>query len=123
MINDFENITYELTEDELNKVHLIIKGISLRKGKDMAVSGTLICEKMNLQGARLRKIINYIRVKNLHYGLCSCVKGYYTASTLKELQGCIIGLKQRIASQVKVLNALEGQTMMFGGVGQLSIFE
>ena len=39
MINDFENITFELTEDELNKVPLIIKGISLRKGKEMAVSG------------------------------------------------------------------------------------
>jgi hypothetical protein len=123
MINDFENITYELTEDELNKVPLIIKGISMRKGKAMAVSGSLICEKMNLKGPRLRKIINYIRVKNLHFGLCSCGKGYYTANTLKELEECVISLKQRIASQVKVLNALEGQTMMFGGVGQLSIFE
>ena len=123
MINDFENITYELTEDELNKVPLIIKGISMRKGKAMAVSGSLICEKMNLKGPRLRKIINYIRVKNLHYGLCSCGKVYYTANTLKELEDCVISLKQRIASQVKVLNALEGQTMMFGGVGQLSIFE
>ena len=123
MINDFEDITYELTEDELNKVPLIIKGISMRKGKAMAVSGSLICEKMNLKGPRLRKIINYIRVKNLHYGLCSCGKGYYTANKLKELEDCVISLKQRIASQVKVLNALEGQTMMFGGVGQLSIFE
>ena len=95
----------------------------MRKGKEMAVSGSLICEKMNLKGPRLRKIINYIRVKNLHYGLCSCGKGYYTANTLKELEECVISFKQRIASQVKVLNALEGQTMMFGGVGQLSIFE
>ena len=63
MINDFENITFELTEDELNKVPLIIKGISLRKGKEMAVSGSVICDKMNLKGARLRKLINYIRVK------------------------------------------------------------
>ena len=123
MINDFEDITYELTEDELNKVPLIIKGIALRRGKDMAVSGTLICTKMKLKGPRLRKIVNYIRVHNLHYGLCSCGKGYYTANTLKELEDCVISLKQRIASQVKVLNALEGQTMMFGGVGQLSIFE
>ena len=123
MINDFEDITYELTEDELNKVPLIIKGIGQRMGKDMAVSGTLICKKMNLKGARLRKIINYIRVNNLHYGLCSCGKGYYTAHTLKEIEGCITSLRQRIASQVKVLNALEGQTMMFGGVEQLSIFE
>ena len=95
----------------------------MRKGKAMAVSGSVICKKLNLQGPRLRKIINYIRVKNLHYGLCSCGRGYYTANTLEELEGCVTSLRQRIASQVKVLNALEGQTMMFGGMGQLSIFE
>tara|TARA_R110002051_G_scaffold178146_2_gene247968 strand:- start:974 stop:1345 length:372 start_codon:yes stop_codon:yes gene_type:complete len=123
MINDFEHITYELTESELELVPIIIKGINLRVGKDLAVSGTLICEKMKIKGARLRKIINYIRVNNLIYGLCSCGKGYYIARTLEELEGCIISLRQRVASQVKVLNALEGQTMMFGGMGQLSIFE
>ena len=123
MINDFEYITYELTESELELVPIIIKGINLRVVKELAVSGTLICEKMKIKGARLRKIINYIRVNNLIYGLCSCGKGYYIARTLEELEGCIISLRQRVASQVKVLNALEGQTMMFGGMGQLSIFE
>ena len=123
MINDFEYITYELTESELELVPIIMKGINLRVGKDLAVSGTLICEKMKIKGARLRKIINYIRVNNLIYGLCSCGKGYYIARTLEELEGCIISLRQRVASQVRVLNALEGQTMMFGGMGQLSIFE
>jgi hypothetical protein len=123
MINNFEDITYELTEDELNIVPLIIKGITQRKGKDYAVSGKKICEKMNLESVRLRKIINYIRVNGLIYGLCSCNKGYFMASTLTELEECIISLRQRVASQVKVLNALENQTHMFGGVGQLSIFE
>ncbi|MBC8265445.1 MAG: hypothetical protein H8E84_00590 [Flavobacteriales bacterium] len=123
MINEFENITYELTDSEWEIVPTIIKGLKVRVGKDMAVSGTLICEKMNIKGARLRKIINHIRVDNLLYGLCSCGKGYYIAKDLGELEGCIISLRQRVASQVKVLNALEGQTMMFGGVGQLSIFE
>ena len=123
MINEFENITYELTDSEWEIVPTIIKGLKVRVGKDMAVSGTLICEKMNIKGARLRKIINHIRVNNLLYGLCSCGKGYYIAKDLGELEGCIISLRQRVASQVKVLNALEGQTMMFGGVGQLSIFE
>ena len=123
MINEFENITYELTDSEWEIVPTIIKGLKVRVGKDMAVSGTLICEKMNIKGARLRKIINHIRVDNLLCGLCSCGKGYYIAKDLGELEGCIISLRQRVASQVKVLNALEGQTMMFGGVGQLSIFE
>jgi hypothetical protein len=123
MLKGFENITYELTPEELEKVPLIIKGISIREGKDRAVSGSLICEKMDLKGARLRKIINYIRVNNLLYGLCSCGKGYYMANDLQELEDCINSLRQRIASQVKVLNALENQTSIFGGCGQLSIFE
>ena len=123
MINDFENITYELTESELDLIPKILNGLTARNGKDMAVSGTTICQALKIKGARLRKIINYIRVNHLIYGLCSCGKGYYIASTLEELEGCIISLRQRVASQVKVLNALEKQTQMFGGSGQLSIFE
>ena len=61
MINDFEHITYELTDSELELVPIIMKGISLRVGADLAVSGTLVCEKMKIKGARLRKIINYIK--------------------------------------------------------------
>ena len=123
MITGFEKLTEELSNEELNKVGLIIKGIGARTGKENAIAGRVICEKMNLSPVRLRKIIHFIRVNNLLYGVSSNSRGYYIAKNLKEFEECIISLKQRIRSQVDVLNALEKQTFMFGGSAQTTLFE
>ena len=116
-------MTKELNEDELNKVDTIVKGLGARIGKNNAITSSRICDKMNLTAVRLRKIIHFIRINGLLFGLCSNSKGYYMASNLQEFEECIISLKQRIRSQVDVLNELEKQTVMFGGSGQLSLFE
>ena len=123
MLKGFEDITFELTEDEMKKIPSIIKGLSKKRGKDNAITGAKICEAMNLSGPRLRKIISYLRVNDLILGLCSSQCGYYIANNIDELEDCITSLKQRIATQVKVLNSLEKQTLMFGGMGQTSLFE
>ena len=123
MLKGYEKLTEELRDDEISKIDSIIKGIAARTGKENAVSSKVICKSMNLDPVRLRKIIHHIRLKGLLFGLCSSSKGYYTARPLDELEECIISLKQRIRSQVDVLNALEGQTLMFGGNGQLTLFE
>jgi len=123
MLTGFEKLTKELNDDELNKVDTIVKGLGARIGKNNAITSSRICDKMNLTAVRLRKIIHFIRINGLLFGLCSNSKGYYMASNLDELDECIISLKQRIRSQVDVLNELEKQTVMFGGSGQLSLFE
>ena len=123
MLNGFEKLTEELNEEELEKVGDIIKGIGARTGKENAISGKIICEKMNLQPVRLRKIIHFIRINSLLFGLCSNSRGYYMAKDLKEFEDCLISLKQRIRSQVDVLNELEKQKQMFGGNPQITIFE
>tara|TARA_R100000655_G_scaffold91646_1_gene132484 strand:- start:4458 stop:4829 length:372 start_codon:yes stop_codon:yes gene_type:complete len=123
MLRGFEKITVELTDDELKKVPTIVKGIQKRIGKENAVTSKIICDKMNLIGVRLRKIIHYIRVKNLISGLCSNSKGYYVAKNIKELEDNNKSLQQRIASQIDILNALERQTIMFGGTGEQTDFE
>jgi hypothetical protein len=123
MLKGFEKLTEELTEQELKIVPEIVRGIGSRTGKKNAVCSKIICDKMGIIPVRLRKIIHFIRVNNLVSGLCSNSKGYYIAANLKELENNNISLKQRIASQVEILNALEQQTIMFGGTGQLSIFE
>ena len=56
-------------------------------------------------------------------GLCSSNKGYFVAKNIEELEDYMISLKQRIKSQVDVLNALENQSVLWGGSGQLSLFE
>ena len=123
MIKGFEEFTYELTEVELLIVDDLLKGLGARIGKDNAISSTKICESLNVRSERLRKMINYIRVTNQLPGLCSSNKGYFVAKNIKELEDYMISLKQRIKSQVNVLNALENQSVLWGGSGQLSLFE
>ena len=123
MIKNFETITADLSNDELALVPTIIKGLESKQGKANAVSGSKICKALNIKGVRLRKIINYIRTKNLLPALCSCSNGYFVATNIYEMQDYIISLKQRIKAQVYVLNALEQQTVVFGGTGQKTIFE
>ena len=123
MLKGFEKLTDELTDDELKKVPSIVKGIGKRIGKENAVTSKLICDKMNLIGVRLRKIIHFIRINNLVSGLCSNSKGYYIAKNIQELEDNNKSLQQRIASQIEVLNSLEKQTIMFGGTGEQTDFE
>ena len=123
MLKGFEKLTDELTDDELKKVPTIVSGIGTRIGKENAVTSQVICEKMELIGVRLRKIIHFIRINNLISGLCSNYKGYYIAKNMKELEDNNKSLQQRISSQIEVLNSLEKQTIMFGGTGEQTDFE
>ena len=123
MINEFPEQTSDLSKEELELIQSIIKGLKLRYGKETAITGAEICSKMNLNGARLRKMINHIRVNSLLHRLCGSKNGYFMANDSKELDDYIISFKQRIKSQVYVLNALEKQTIIFGGTGQTTLFE
>ena len=66
MLRGYENITYELTDDELAIVDPIVRGLGARVGKVNAVTNKEIQEKMNLTSARVHKIINFIRINNLN---------------------------------------------------------
>lgn len=123
MIKGFEDYTYELTNYEKELVEKLIKGLSPKIGRSNAVTSTVICKSLNIVGPRLRKLINHIRITNQLAGLCSTSKGYFVAENLGELDDYIISLKQRIKSQVEVLNSIERQTVLWGGSGQLSLFE
>lgn len=123
MIKGFEEYTYELTNYEKELVEKLIKGLSPKIGRKNAVTSTVICKSLNIVGPRLRKLINHIRITNQLAGLCSTSKGYFVAENLGEIDDYIISLKQRIKSQVEVLNSIERQTVLWGGSGQLSLFE
>ena len=123
MLKGYEIITYELTDEELKLVEPIIKGLEVRIGKENAVTNKEIQKAMNLSSARVHKIIQHIRTNNIVNGICSNGRGYYVAKDIHELEECLISLKQRIYSQMKTLHCLEKQDIMFGGTGQLSIFD
>jgi len=123
MLRGFERETHELTDLEMDKVKPIIKGLEAKIGKEKAITGSKICEAMDLSGPRLRKIINHIRIYNLVPALCGSSKGYYVAENLEELNDYLISLKQRISAQIEVLHSLEKQDQIFGGTGQTTIFD
>ena len=123
MLVGYENINFELSEEDLNWVGPFSKSLSKRIGKANAVTNFKIQDNTGLSSQKVHKIIQHIRTNNIINGICSNGRGYYVAKDMKELDECLISLKQRIYSQMKTLHCLEKQSMMFGGTGQLSIFE
>lgn len=113
MITLFEDITYELTDYELNTlVSVVVKGLSNKKGKENAITNKVICEKLKSAGykisePRLRKIIHHIRVEQLIVGLCCNSKGYYVTDSLEELSRYVESLAQRIRSQQAIHNSMK----------------
>lgn len=112
---NFEEITYELDEYEIkNLLPLVICGINTKNGKDKAITGSKIIQKLKernlkINGARLRKIIQYIRLNNLVFHLVSSKKGYYVATTAEEILNYMLSLRQRIQSMTATYDAMEYQ--------------
>ena len=119
MIEGFENITAELSDQEIREIlPLVIGGLRKRIGKENSITGSTIVRKLNsfcmskgidykLTGVRLRKMINYIRIRGTLLALCSTSKGYFIAANKSELEDCIESQKQRIRAQQMVVDSLE----------------
>lgn len=101
MIKNFEFETQPLTDYEVNKLlPIMIQGLSTKTGKHLSVTNTHIVNSLKKLGykidsARVRKIINHIRVKGLVKGLIATSDGYYIATTEKELAEYEESLKGR----------------------------
>lgn len=104
MIKNFENITFELTEEEYKLVDLVVSGLKKRQ-KDNPIKGEEICEKINVgldkfgltkkfSDARLRKITNYIRANGI-LPVIATSKGYYCSYDTDEIKSQIDSLYQR----------------------------
>jgi len=104
MITNFERETHELTEYELDVLMpIILKGLSTKIGKHNAITNKAICKAMDtighkLHDARLRKLIHHIRAYDLILNLIATSKGYYIATTTKEVEDYIKSLSERINS-------------------------
>ncbi len=113
MITLFEEITYELTDYEQEKLlPIIVKGLKNKHGKKNAITNKKMCEALTAAGykisePRLRKIIHHIRVEQLLVGLCSFSKGYYITDSLEELSEYVLSLGQRIRSQQEIYKSMK----------------
>lgn len=104
MLTGFEIETAPLTKQEEGVLMpLLVKGLITKIGKDNAITNKEIRTRLKERGvvisdARIRKIINFIRVNQLIKNLISTSKGYYIATTKEEVLEYIKSLEQREAA-------------------------
>ena len=115
MIRFFEQQTAPLSEYEKEVLlPLMVKGLSHKVGKDNAVTNDIICEKLTDKGfqigpARVRKLINHIRVNSLISCLMATNYGYYITKDENEMREYIKSLEGRIAAIQAVKDIMECQ--------------
>ena len=101
MIEGFETETAELTDYEKDTLlPLLVKGLNSKIGVENAITNCQIVKSMTEKGykissVRVRKIINYIRIKHLVYNLVSSSKGYYRSTDPEEIRKYVKSLMQR----------------------------
>lgn len=82
MINNFEEQTSPLNEEEMHMMKMMIPAFKNKVGIKNAITSGEIIAKMEergykIGGARLRKIVNHIRTRRLVNNLVASSKGYY----------------------------------------------
>ena len=115
MINGFQIQTEPLNDYERNTLlPVICTGLRNKVGEAKAITNAAITKAMKGAGyilteARLRKIINHIRVNGLVKRLIATSKGYYIATTRQEMEQYIESLKGREMAIRQVRESMERQ--------------
>jgi len=101
MIINFEDFTHNLTEYEKRSLlPIMVRNLRAKIGKQSAITNKSIVEALTSQGlkvgeARVRKIINYIRIRGIVKNLIATSKGYYVSSDQYEIDRYVESLRQR----------------------------
>ena len=108
MIQGFTEQTEPLTEyEEQTLLPQLVRGLRTKIGKSMSVTNKAIIEGMkknlglSISDARVRKLINHIRTKDLVPCLIATSSGYYIAETeqeLKDYEDSLLGREEAIRS-------------------------
>ena len=113
----FEEQTAPLTEWEKNTLlPLMVKGLKTKLGKDNAVTSKQIIASLSqplydmggkLSGARIRKVINHIRLNGLVRNLVASSKGYYIENNSELRESYKQSLRDRISAIRAVLESFD----------------
>lgn len=129
MLEGFEKQTMPLTDEEQNTlVPIFVRCLAGQRGKENAVTNKEICSKMcnyKMSDARVRKIINHIRINDLVPCLIATSNGYYVAVTEQEISEYCLSLEGRENAIREVRLSIERQRKMryshrIDNIGQLS---
>ena len=101
MIENFEKITKRLTNREVSQIPKVVKLLKCIKKKSPMKEQELLelingrINDFNINGVKLRQIINYIRSNSL-LSVIATSKGYYSSSDVVEIEKQILSLQNRI---------------------------
>ena len=122
MLPGFEDIKYDITEQDIPVAELIAKGLNNHVGKDRAFSNVQIRKILKdqrgikISDPKFRAMIVYIRGNNLVFRLCACGKGYYKAANDQEWEEWKLSARLRAK---KILFAVEIGEFFDGGQEKL----
>lgn len=115
MIQGFNQQTEPLTDYERDTLlPVICRGLANKYGETKAITNTAITRAMKGAGyqlteARLRKIINHIRIHGMIKWLIATSKGYYIATSVDEMRQYIESLRGREQAIRAVRESMEKQ--------------
>lgn len=115
MIQGFNQQTEPLTDYERDTLlPVICRGLANKYGETKAITNTAITRAMKGAGyqlteARLRKIINHIRIHGMIKWLIATSKGYYIATSVDEMRQYIESLRGREQAIRAVRESMEQQ--------------
>lgn len=118
MIETFEDITAPLSEDELRVLPFIVAGLERRTSSNPVTSKEIVeainrnlekyqvDKRFKMNGARLRKMVNYLRVKSV---LCviATSEGYFTTDDPVIIEKNIRSLEERAGAIVAAAEGLK----------------
>jgi hypothetical protein len=113
MITGFENITFKLTEEELRLAKNMAIGLANRVGVEQAITSKKMIKAYGetygliLSDARIRKIINYLRLNKIVPRLVASSKGYYVATSLKDLERYKKSLIGRVSVEMALIQNVD----------------
>lgn len=113
MINGHEDVTHELTEQELELATKLIPAFNKRT-KDNPIKAPEIVKKVNemynpkpkFSEVRLRKIVNYYR-SNAIIPIISTSNGYFVSYNPQDINEMVASLSQRATSIYKCAHGLQ----------------
>lgn len=100
MVTNFETITIPMTDEEISMANLLVKSFKQNPEGTVWTSSQIIKGFARhgyiCSGARVRKIISYIR-RNSVAPILASSSGYYLSYNIDEIKRQIISLDDRIA--------------------------
>ena len=113
MITGFEEFTEDIKASEMPTIRMIEKGLNARIGTQNAITNKVIrarlleTQDVKICGSKMRKYIQFIRVKKMVKHLCSNSKGYYRAKTKEEWTTYREGYRSRVKSMKYTLESMD----------------